>query len=107
MTNKSSRDHALVSAESNISNVVELHTHVHDKGMMRMRRIEQIVIPAGGNVKLQPGGNHVMLIGLKQIPMPGDSAELTLVFEDGSKITLSVPVRKLQMKMMKGGMDSI
>ncbi len=74
---------------------------------MRMRRIEQIVIPAGGNVKLQPGGNHVMLIGLKQIPMPGDSAELTLVFEDGSKITLSVPVRKLQMKMMKGGMDSI
>ena len=107
LTNKSSQDHALVSAESPISNVVELHTHVHDKGMMRMRRIEQIVIPAGKSVKLQPGGHHVMLIGLKQMPKPGDNADLTLVFEDGSKITVSAPVRKLQMKMMKGGMGGM
>lgn len=107
LSNKSSRDHALVSAESPIANVVELHTHVHDKGMMRMRQIDRIVIPAGGSVKLQPGGHHVMLIGLKQMPKPGDNADLTFVFEDGSKITVSAPVRKLQMKMKKGGMGGM
>ncbi|MEJ1295923.1 MAG: copper chaperone PCu(A)C [Candidatus Sedimenticola sp. (ex Thyasira tokunagai)] len=104
LTNKSSMDHALVAAESSVSKVVELHTHINDNGMMRMRRVEKIDLPAGKMVMLKPGGHHVMLIGLKKQLMPGESIDITLIFDDGSKKAMSVPVRKLQMKMMKGGM---
>jgi len=61
---------------------------------------------AGKEAQLQPGGYHVMLIGLKEQLMPGQQVELTLVFKDGSRAKVAAPVQKLQMKMMKdmGGM---
>ncbi|MES9856182.1 MAG: copper chaperone PCu(A)C [Sedimenticola sp.] len=104
LTNNSSMDHALVAAESSVSNVVELHTHINDNGMMRMRRVDKIDLPAGKMVMLQPGGLHIMMIGLKRQLKPEESIDLTLAFDDGSKKMLSVPVRKLQMRMMKGSM---
>jgi len=62
LENRSGADQALVAAESGVSEVVELHTHVAEGGMMRMRRIEKIELPAGQSVTLQPGGLHVMLM---------------------------------------------
>lgn len=103
LTSKSDMDHALVEASSPAAGVVELHTHTMADGMMQMRRVEKIDIPAGGSTKLEPGGLHVMLIGLKQELKPEESISLTLVFEDGSKTEVTAPVRKLQMKMMKHG----
>ena len=81
--------------------VVELHTHSMKDGMMQMRRVEKIDIPAGAETKLQPGGLHVMMIGLKQELKPEQEVTLTLVFEDGSKAEVTAPVRKLQMKKKK------
>jgi copper(I)-binding protein len=99
IVNKGSSDHALVSGSSPASEEVELHTHTMEGGMMRMRQVEKIELPAGQTVSLQPGGLHVMLIGLKQELAPGEEVELTLIFEDGSEVTMKAPVRKLQMKM--------
>ncbi len=104
VTNNSSMDRVLVAAESPAAGVVELHTHINDNGMMRMRRVEKIDLPVGKTVMLQPGGLHVMLIGLKQGLVPDQKVSITLLFDDGGKKVLSVPVRKLQMKMMSGGM---
>lgn len=103
LTSKSDKDHALVEASSPAAEVVELHTHTMKDGMMQMRRVEKIDIPAGAETKLQPGGLHVMMIGLKQELKPEQEVTLTLVFEDGSKAEVTAPVRKLQMKMMKHG----
>jgi copper(I)-binding protein len=64
LTNSSAQDRALVGAESPAAGVTELHTHVNEDGMMRMRRIDRIELPAGETVTLKPGGLHVMLIGL-------------------------------------------
>ncbi|MCU7843691.1 MAG: copper chaperone PCu(A)C [Candidatus Thiodiazotropha sp. (ex Monitilora ramsayi)] len=99
--NNSGTHHALVSGSSPAAEAVELHTHTMEGGMMRMRQVEKIDLPAGESVDLKPGGLHVMMIGLKQKLIPGESVPLTLKFEDGSEVMIDAPVRKLQMKMKK------
>lgn len=99
ISNKGSTDHALVAGSSSAAKAVELHTHTMDGGMMRMRQVEKIDVPAGETVSLQPGGLHLMLIGLQQKLVPKESITLTLRFEDGSETTMKVPVHKLSMKM--------
>jgi periplasmic copper chaperone A len=83
----------LTGAESPASEVVELHSHTMEGGMMRMRRIERIEVPAGGSVTLEPGGLHLMLIGLKGPLAPGEEVALTLTFDDGGRAVVSAPVR--------------
>jgi copper(I)-binding protein len=100
LTNQSGQAQALVGAESTVSEIVELHTHVEEDGMMRMRRIDQIDVPAGETVTLKPGGLHVMLIGLKQALEPDDAVDLTLIFDDGSRIPVQAPVRRIEMQHM-------
>ena len=93
LKNTSEQDRALVSARSNISKVVELHTHKKEGGMMRMRQVKQIDIKAGSKTVLKPGGLHVMFIGLKQQLKAGDKVELELEFDDGSTEKLTAPVK--------------
>ena len=93
LKNTSKEDRALVNARSNISKVVELHTHKKEGGMMRMRQVKKIDIKAGSETVLKPGGLHVMLIGLKQQLKVGDKVELELEFDNGATIKLTVPVK--------------
>lgn len=102
--NKGENGSALIAVSSPAAEVVELHTHIMEEGMMRMRKVDKIDLPAGGAVKLQPGGFHVMMIGLKQKLIPDEKVSLTLNFDDGSSLDVDAPVRKLQMQMqMKQG----
>lgn len=102
LTNNSDQDIELVAAESAASKVVELHTHVMQDGMLNMIAIDKIDLPAGKTVKLEPNGLHIMLIGLVKDLKDGDKVALNLVFKDGSKKAVEVPVRKIMMKMEKG-----
>ena len=72
---------ALVDAESPAAGSVELHTMSVDDGVMRMRRVERIDLPARKVVTLAPGGLHLMLIGLKQPLKVGDKVPLALAIE--------------------------
>ena len=102
LDNASDTMQSIVSASSPAAGVVELHTHIHDNGMMKMRRIEKIDIPAKGQTVLKPGGLHIMLINLKNNLKPGQEVSVTLKFSDGSEKTFTAPVRKIQMPgMMK------
>jgi copper(I)-binding protein len=85
---------ALVSATSEASHVVELHTHINDNGLMRMRKIDRIELPAGQDVRLQPGGLHIMLIGLKRDLVLGEQVDFTLKFDDGSEQTVTAPIQR-------------
>ena len=93
LKNTSEQDRALVNARSNISKVVELHTHKKEGGMMRMRQVKKIDIKAGSETVLKPGGLHVMFIGLKQQLKAGDKVELELEFDNGATIKLTIPVK--------------
>ena len=104
--NHSDQDRTIVSAESDASKIVELHTHVKEDGMMKMRQIPKIDVPAKGHAILKPGGLHVMLIGLKQSIEVDKPVEVTLVFKNGERKTIQATGRKLKMKMMHHkGMD--
>jgi copper(I)-binding protein len=97
--NADDKDHKLVKAESPVSKVVELHTHVAEGGVMKMRPVKDIEIKAKGEAVLKPGSLHIMLINLKQELKEGDNVPITLTFEDGSTKKVEAPVRKIQTEM--------
>lgn len=95
LENRTGVDRALMAAESPACETVELHTHVEEGGMMRMRRIEKIELPGGRTVMLEPGALHLMLIGLRQPLEAGDVVEVTLILDDGARLPVEAPVRRI------------
>src|SRR3546814_7663300 len=77
---------------SPVAEHVEIHEHVMDGNAMRMRPVDGVPLPAGGMAELQPGGYHVMLIGLKHPLKQGEHFPLTLTFEKAGTVTIEVPV---------------
>ena len=63
-------------------------------GMMGMRPIARLEIPAGGTVELKPGSYHIMLIDLNQELKPGDKIEITLTFEKAGEVKVTAEVRE-------------
>jgi hypothetical protein len=82
----------LVAVASDIAERVELHTHKMAGDVMQMRPVEAVEIPAHGTAALQPGGIHIMLIGLKQPLREGERFALTLTFEKAGAVTVDVKV---------------
>ena len=72
---------SLVGAASPVAGVTEVHEMKMDGGVMKMRAVARLDLPAGKPVVLGPGGYHVMLMNLKQMIKTGDSVPLTLQFE--------------------------
>lgn len=105
LTNTDNEERLLLNAESDVAKTVELHTHINENGLMKMRPVEHIAISAGNSTELKPGSYHVMLIGLNRILKPGDEVELLLTFDDKSSQTIMAPVKKIEMTMgnMKHG----
>ena len=93
MTLTASRDSRLVEARSPVAGTVEIHEMALHDNVMRMRAVGSVALPAGKAVKLEPGGYHVMLMGLKQQLNAGDTVPLTLVFEGPDKARETVEVR--------------
>jgi copper(I)-binding protein len=72
---------------------VELHTHIMEGGVAKMRPIDAIEVAPGAPTVLAPGGAHVMLSGLTRKLEAGTTVPLTLVFEHAGAVTLKVPVQ--------------
>jgi copper(I)-binding protein len=94
LKNGGDRDARLVAASCPSAGATELHTHIDDNGVMRMRQVKEIIVPAKGAVAFKPGAYHVMLIDLKTPIKEGDQLAITLVFADGSSKTIEAPVRQ-------------
>ena len=85
----------VVSAASDVAKRTELHTHIMEGDIMRMRHIDKIAVPAGGSISLKPGGHHVMLMGLKRKLKEGESFPMTVTFDNGTKTQVMVKVGKI------------
>jgi copper(I)-binding protein len=83
----------LLAASSPAAQRMELHTHLRDGDVMRMRPVADIPIPAQGVVTLQPGGLHLMLIGLTQALELGQRVPVTLRFERAGEVTVELSVQ--------------
>ena len=97
-------DDRLISAQTDVADTVELHESKMDKnGVMSMSPVPNIPVPAGGSATLEPGGLHVMLIGLNRELAVGDQFSLTLNFEKSGPRTVEVEVRDSMMSQMGHG----
>ncbi len=94
--NAGAEDRKIVDASSSVSEYMELHTHTEVDGVMQMRKIPFITVPAGGTTELVPGGLHLMFIDLRQSIPAGSQVDVQLTFDDGSLIELDMPVRRLR-----------
>ncbi len=83
----------LLAARADVSTSVELHEMKMEGSTMRMREVAAIDIPAGQTVKLEPGGLHVMFMGLKAPLANGSSFPLTLRFEKAGEVTVQMQVK--------------
>lgn len=70
-----------------------LHGMKQDGNITRMVMLDILPIPANSEVRLAPGGIHLMLSGLAPVPRPGDTLQLKLVFARAGAVNLAVPVR--------------
>jgi copper(I)-binding protein len=92
--NGGSQDDRLVAASTPAAAKSELHTHIMDNGVAKMRQVKAINVTAHATVELKPGGLHVMLIDLKQPLREHDSIPLTLTFERAGSVEVEVKVEK-------------
>lgn len=92
ITNKGGPD-KLLSMETPIAGLAQMHNSKMKGTKMRMRRMEAMDIPGGKTMEFKHGGTHVMLIKLKRPLKMGETFPLTLIFEKAGAITFDVPVR--------------
>lgn len=86
---------AIVAATSDAADQAEIHNHRHTADGMRMEKVIRLEIPAQGRQALQPGGYHLMLIGLKRPLKAGDVVGITLLDEMGKSYSAKLPVTKI------------
>jgi periplasmic copper chaperone A len=95
LSNSGNDDLTVVHAESPHAATVELHEHLQDPaGVMRMRQVRSLSLPAGGSLAMEPGGLHLMLIGLHQPLTEGGSVPVTLHLADGRRLEVAAEVRR-------------
>lgn len=95
ITNPGPETDALLGATSPVSMRVELHeTAMDSSGMAGMHPIERLEIPAGGTVRLEPGGYHLMLMDVGDMIKPGGTVELRLRFERAGTVVVQAEVRE-------------
>ena len=83
----------LTAVQTPIADRAELHTHTASDGVMKMRRLDAVDVPADGAAAFEPGGLHVMLLGLKRPLKAGESFPLKLHFERAGPLEIVVTVR--------------
>ncbi len=81
----------LVKVESKAAKRVEIHTHEHVNGVMRMRQIPSLEIKAGESKTLKPGGLHLMMMGF--VPPANNLIDLKLTFSDQQVLELQLPLQ--------------
>ncbi len=83
----------LVSVTSPAANLVQIHESRIESGMMMMNELKEgLPLPAGEAVALAPGGNHLMLLGVKAPLVAGDTVALTLTFESSPPVEVTATV---------------
>ena len=75
----------LTGVKSAVAETAEVHQMKMENGMMRMRAVPSLELPAGKMVKLEPGGYPIMLFDLRQSLVAGQKLKLELTVEDASK----------------------
>lgn len=93
-------DDALLSAQSDVAETIEIHEMAMRDGIMQMRKLESLMVTPDSKSILEPTGNHIMLIGLNKPLVEGESFPMTLNFENAGDITIDVAITAPGQKLM-------
>ena len=97
INNTTTQDRILTFAKSKHFNAIEFHRTVIKDGVAKMRRHDELLIPAGKSLEFKPGDFHLMLMGPKTAFKTNDEVTITLCFKNADKIEevdISMPVKK-------------
>jgi copper(I)-binding protein len=94
VANQGDETDRLVGGVSPLAEAVEIHETTMEGDMVHMMPVAEIVLPAGATIGLEPGGHHLMLVGLTGPLRPGDRVPLTLRFERAGDIQVEAEVRE-------------
>jgi hypothetical protein len=95
LQNKGAAADRLIAASSPAAARVELHVHIHEGGVMKMREVPGYDIPAGGSFELKPGGAHLMFMDIKRPFKEGEKLQVRLKFEKAGEIAAEFHVGRL------------
>jgi len=100
ITNNGAESDRLVSASSDVADLVQIHEMLMDGDVMKMSEMKEgVLIPAGETVMLKPGGLHIMFMKVKQPFVEGEMVKVTLTFEKAGSVDIMLPVGSMGMKM--------
>ncbi|RZU99704.1 copper chaperone PCu(A)C [Spiribacter vilamensis] len=92
LTNDSPRSNALVGVSTERAPRAELHRTIEEGGNSRMVHTPRVAIPAESEVIFEPGGRHVMLMGIETALTEGERFTIRLETEDGGELAVEVQV---------------
>ena len=92
LTNRGANPDTLIAVESPAARKVEIHRSSMSDGLMKMQRLDSILLPPGKAVTFAPAGYHIMLIGLTKSQKAGDAVPATLVFSSGARLKVEFAV---------------
>ncbi len=85
----------LTGVSSEVAEAVEMHESRMEGDVMQMHRLESVPLQANAETAFEPGGLHIMLIGIKKDLKAGDQIVITLHFKNLEEISVTVPVREM------------
>jgi periplasmic copper chaperone A len=85
----------LLSASSPAAARVELHVHINDNGVMKMREVKAYDVPAKGSFELKPGGAHLMFMDIKRPFKEGEKLPVMLKFEKAGEVNAEFQVGQM------------
>jgi len=97
-SNNTDKNCVLTGVSSNYAKKIEFHAHQHIDGMMRMRPVSQVELPAGSDLHFKPGGLHLMFFGLSSSDQL--SVDLSLITDNCGEISFKAPIRSIKSMLM-------
>jgi copper(I)-binding protein len=85
----------LVGAATPVADNVQFHKVTEDNGVSRMRQVQGVELAPGAKIIFKPGEMHMMLVGLKQPLIEGQTFPLTLQFEQAGRVEVPVPINRV------------
>jgi copper(I)-binding protein len=96
----------LVGATTPVADKVQFHQASEENGVSRMREVHSVDLDSGAKIIFKPGDMHMMIVGLKQPLVQGQTLSLALQFEKAGKIQVTVPIQGIG-AMQNDSMDSM
>ena len=91
LKNNSEKARVLRSVQSSLG-VAEMHNTIEENGVMKMRHMDSVELPAGETVSFKPKAKHIMLVELPKPLKEGDEVTLTLQFDGDETLSVTMPV---------------